>query len=249
MDLFDPTPKLNELNGQPLPESMTKNVRFAFIKKENGEFKSPLWKFFTDAEKDALVAKVDPAREAEVVTRERVVEDAFAPGDAWFVTRDLMRRDPDGDYFFVDRASDVLRTPDGVVFSRKLEAVVHSRPEVALAAAYSVAIDGRGAEKVVVALVLRSGRDFEPRGLFDALRTELSDGQLPAFVRVLEAIPMTEGYRPIKSALRDERRPAQWAGQTFRLDLPRATYRPHSARKKTPSAKKAAPKKARPRKA
>ena len=36
IDLFDPKPKLNELNGQPLPESMTKNVRFAFIKKETG---------------------------------------------------------------------------------------------------------------------------------------------------------------------------------------------------------------------
>src|SRR3981081_309961 len=34
IDLFDPKPKLNELNGQPLPESLTKNVRFAFIKKE-----------------------------------------------------------------------------------------------------------------------------------------------------------------------------------------------------------------------
>jgi hypothetical protein len=34
MDLFDPKPKLNELNGQKLPESMTKNVRFAFIRKE-----------------------------------------------------------------------------------------------------------------------------------------------------------------------------------------------------------------------
>jgi len=34
MDLYDPKPKLNELDGQPLPESMTKNVRFAFIQKE-----------------------------------------------------------------------------------------------------------------------------------------------------------------------------------------------------------------------
>jgi hypothetical protein len=35
LDLFDPKPKLNDLNGKPLPESMTKNVRFAFIKKES----------------------------------------------------------------------------------------------------------------------------------------------------------------------------------------------------------------------
>jgi len=34
IDLFDPKPKLNELNGQQLPESMTKNVRFAFLQKE-----------------------------------------------------------------------------------------------------------------------------------------------------------------------------------------------------------------------
>jgi hypothetical protein len=35
LDLFDPKPKLNELHGQKLPESFTKNVRFAFIQKES----------------------------------------------------------------------------------------------------------------------------------------------------------------------------------------------------------------------
>lgn len=34
LDLFDPKPKLSQLHGQPLPESLTKEVRFAFIKKE-----------------------------------------------------------------------------------------------------------------------------------------------------------------------------------------------------------------------
>ena len=32
--MFDPKPKLNELHGQKLPESLTKNVRFAFLKKD-----------------------------------------------------------------------------------------------------------------------------------------------------------------------------------------------------------------------
>ncbi len=35
IDLFDPKPKLNELDGQKLPESMIKNVRFAFIQKDS----------------------------------------------------------------------------------------------------------------------------------------------------------------------------------------------------------------------
>ncbi|MFN7802924.1 MAG: DUF1501 domain-containing protein [Planctomycetaceae bacterium] len=34
LDLFDPKPRLNELNGQPLPESFTAEVRFAFLQKE-----------------------------------------------------------------------------------------------------------------------------------------------------------------------------------------------------------------------
>ncbi len=33
IDLFDPKPKLKELHGQTLPESMTKNIRFAFLQK------------------------------------------------------------------------------------------------------------------------------------------------------------------------------------------------------------------------
>jgi hypothetical protein len=34
IDLFDPKPKLRALDGQPLPESFTRNVRFAFLQKE-----------------------------------------------------------------------------------------------------------------------------------------------------------------------------------------------------------------------
>jgi hypothetical protein len=34
VDMFDPKPKLRELDGKPLPESFTRDVRFAFIKKE-----------------------------------------------------------------------------------------------------------------------------------------------------------------------------------------------------------------------
>src|SRR6266581_4311647 len=34
VDLFDPKPKLNEMNGKKLPDSFTKNVRFAFLQKD-----------------------------------------------------------------------------------------------------------------------------------------------------------------------------------------------------------------------
>jgi hypothetical protein len=34
IDLFDPKPELNKLDGKPLPDSLTEGVRFAFIQKE-----------------------------------------------------------------------------------------------------------------------------------------------------------------------------------------------------------------------
>src|SRR5205085_7597208 len=34
LDLFDSKPRFNELHGQKLPESFTKNVRFAFLQKD-----------------------------------------------------------------------------------------------------------------------------------------------------------------------------------------------------------------------
>src|SRR5256885_1104004 len=40
MDLFDPKPKLNELNGQKLPESLTKEMRFAFIDRKSTRLNS-----------------------------------------------------------------------------------------------------------------------------------------------------------------------------------------------------------------
>src|ERR1051325_6688055 len=45
LDMWDPKPKLNEMDGQPLPESMTKNVRFAFIQKESAVLKGSSAKF------------------------------------------------------------------------------------------------------------------------------------------------------------------------------------------------------------
>jgi hypothetical protein len=45
IDLWDPKPLLNQMHGQPLPESLTKEVRFAFIKKETSALQGSIRKF------------------------------------------------------------------------------------------------------------------------------------------------------------------------------------------------------------
>jgi hypothetical protein len=42
LDLFDPKPKLAELHQQPLPESIYKGVRFAFLKPETAKLMAPV---------------------------------------------------------------------------------------------------------------------------------------------------------------------------------------------------------------
>ncbi len=59
------TGQMNRLNEIAIQAGLPVKT-LAFIKCENGEYKSPLWKFFTDAEKDALVATLDIA-EGDIV--------------------------------------------------------------------------------------------------------------------------------------------------------------------------------------
>jgi aspartyl-tRNA synthetase len=59
------TGQMNRLNEIAVQAGLpVKNL--AFVKYENGEYKSPLWKIFTDAEKAALIAKLDIA-ESDIV--------------------------------------------------------------------------------------------------------------------------------------------------------------------------------------
>jgi hypothetical protein len=50
IDLFDPKPRLAELDGQPIPESILKNAHFAFVKKETARLKASPFGFYKGGE-------------------------------------------------------------------------------------------------------------------------------------------------------------------------------------------------------
>jgi Protein of unknown function (DUF1501) len=45
IDLFDPKPQLEKLDGQSIPDSLVKNAQFAFVKKETARLKASPFKF------------------------------------------------------------------------------------------------------------------------------------------------------------------------------------------------------------
>jgi putative long chain acyl-CoA synthase len=144
-----------------------------------------------------LLARLDSPGHAPL---QRVLRGAFGAGDAWYITGDLLRQDDDGDYWFVDRAADLIRTGSAVVVPREIEDALYRAPSVRLAAAYGVTTPN-GDEVPAAAVVLAPGATVAE--LDDALAS-LPPSARPQLVRSLTSLPMTEGFRPIRAALRAE---------------------------------------------
>ncbi|MEZ4220998.1 MAG: alpha/beta fold hydrolase [Polyangiaceae bacterium] len=142
-----------------------------------------------------LLARVD---KLETLRGPRVLRSVIEPNDAWFVTGDMLRQDTDGDYWFVERASEVIHTANGLVYPREVEDALYALPEVAGAAVYE---PDEGDASLVATVVLEGSGTSE-----DSLRRRLSEvlpaHAVPAVFRFVDALPMTDGYRPIKPLLR-----------------------------------------------
>jgi putative long chain acyl-CoA synthase len=175
-----------------------------------------------DDETGMLLAKLSPEADPEPPPS-RVVTDAFAAGDAWYITGDLVRRDAGGDYWYVARASELIHTSGGRVAPRAIEDALYRVPGVALAVAFGVPALGTQHELAGAAVVLRPGSVLAPKALRDEL-ARLDVHARPRFVRVVEALPMTDGYRPLRAPLRVKGAPPRTDPHTLWYELERDIY-------------------------
>lgn len=165
-----------------------------------------------------LLARVGPSLPLASFegTAQRVVRDAFERGDAWFVSGDVLRLDGDGDYWFVDRARDLVRTERGPVATVQVEDVLLELPEIAGAAVYGAAVPGSEVELPVATLVVREDHQLDLGALARHLEQRLDGHARPRIVKLREALPMGAGYRALKQQLRAEL--ADGAPASFRYD-------------------------------
>jgi putative long chain acyl-CoA synthase len=150
-----------------------------------------------------LVARLTERAKADIahIDPRRLLHDAFEPGDVWFVTGDLFRVDATGDYWHVDRADQVIKTRLGPVPSTRIEDALYEAPGVALCIAAGRPDPEDAAHEIpVAALELRGPLDLA--ALSTAVRA-LPEYARPRRIRIVESLPMTDGYRPIKRAVRD----------------------------------------------
>jgi fatty-acyl-CoA synthase len=137
---------------------------------------------------------VDPA-----ASEKKVLRGAFKAGDAWFRTGDLMRRDADGYFYFVDRVGDTFRWKGENVSTGEVADALMAAPGVAEATVYGVAVPHHEGRAGMAAVVI--GEGFDLAMLAAAIAHALPPYAQPLFLRLTPALSVTGTFKPRKMDL------------------------------------------------
>jgi crotonobetaine/carnitine-CoA ligase len=122
----------------------------------------------------------------------------------WYHSGDLLRRDADGDFFFVDRKADFLRYKGRNLSSFAVEAAVRAHPAVADVAAHGVRSAELEAEaELKVVVVRRPGAELAPEELARFVNDTAPHFFVPRYVEFLAELPYTPTGRVQKYKLRE----------------------------------------------
>jgi crotonobetaine/carnitine-CoA ligase len=121
----------------------------------------------------------------------------------WYHTGDLMRRDADGEFFFVDRKADFIRYKGRNLSSFAVEAAVTAHPAVAQAAAHGVTSQELEAEaEMKVCVVRKPGHDVTAEELARFVNDTAPYFFVPRYIEFMDALPQTPTGRVQKFVLR-----------------------------------------------
>ena len=160
-------------------------------------------------------------------TERKLVRDAFAAGDAWFRTGDLLRRDAEGYYYFVDRIGDTFRWKGENVATQEVADVLNGAPGVTETNVYGVRVADEDGRAGMAAIVLAEDASFDGAALWAHAERRLPAYARPAFVRIVREMDVTGTLKQRKHVLADEGYdPARVADPLFVRDDPARTYVP-----------------------
>ncbi len=136
-------------------------------------------------------------------TAAKVVRDAFVRGDAYFRTGDILRRDRDGYFYFVDRVGDTFRWKGENVSTQEVAEILNGAPGVTETNVYGVQVPGADGRAGMAAIVLAPGASFDAPAFY-AHAEQLADYARPLFVRLVPAMDVTGTLKQRKTELQRE---------------------------------------------
>jgi len=136
----------------------------------------------------------------EAASQKKILEDVFRPGDRYYRTGDLLRRDRDDYFYFVDRIGDTYRWKGENVSTAEVADVLATAPGVDEATVVGVKVPGMEGQAGLAALVTDA---FDPEA-FAAAAKELPAYAQPRFVRILKALDTTGTFKIQKGKLRSD---------------------------------------------
>lgn len=134
----------------------------------------------------------------------KILRDVKKPGDRWFRSGDLLRRDADGYYYFVDRIGDTFRWKGENVSTQEVADAVAEFPGVEICAAYGVPVPGADGRAGMAALRMHDDAVIDGERLYAHVERALPAYARPAFVRVIEAPDITATFKIRKAGLERE---------------------------------------------
>lgn len=129
----------------------------------------------------------------------KVLENVFEPGDRWFRTGDLMRKDALGYFYFIDRIGDTFRWKGENVATSEVAENLTGFDGIAEANAYGVSVTGMEGRAGMVALVVED--DFDPQAFYAHVKEHLPDYAQPVFLRIQSSIDVTGTFKQRKVEL------------------------------------------------
>jgi crotonobetaine/carnitine-CoA ligase len=122
--------------------------------------------------------------------------------NGWFHTGDAFRRDPEGNYYFVDRLKDAIRRRGENISSFEVEVVVNDYPAVQECAAIPVPSE-HGEDEVMVVLAAKPGQSVDPVALIEFLVPRMAHFMVPRYIRIVDELPKTPTTKVRKASLRE----------------------------------------------
>ena len=110
--------------------------------------------------------------------------------NGWFHTGDMLRYDPDGYYYVVDRKNDLIISGGYNIYPREIEEVLYSDESVLECAVIGVP-DSKWGEAVKATVVIKDGMDTNEEELIALCKDKLASYKAPKSIDFLDEIPKT----------------------------------------------------------